>query len=85
MLAFFIGCPYSELLGVSGLISGKNKLLLLSFLTTELQACRILAQNDEVMDIDQEEVVTFDVFSHRNNYSSCEKMGKIKNYSVYKL
>ena len=34
----------------------ENRLLLLGFLTSELQACRILGQDDEAMDVDEEEV-----------------------------
>ncbi|CAB3980219.1 FAM98A [Paramuricea clavata] len=48
-------CPYSELLGVTGLNSSENRLLLLGYLTSELQACRILGQDDDAMDVDQEE------------------------------
>lgn len=31
--------------------------MLLGFLTSELQACRILGQEDEAMDVDEEEVL----------------------------
>jgi hypothetical protein len=57
---YALGCPYSELLGVTGLNSSENRLLLLGYLTSELQACRILGQDDDAMDVDQEEVITWD-------------------------
>ncbi|XP_028409716.1 protein FAM98A-like [Dendronephthya gigantea] len=56
------GCPYPELLGVTGLNSSENRLLLLLFLTSELQACKILGQDDEAMDVDEEE--TSPAFEH---------------------
>jgi hypothetical protein len=57
------GCPHSELLGVTGLNLTENRLLLLGFLTSELQACRILGQDDEAMEVDQEEVSNLELCS----------------------
>ena len=55
----YLGCPYSELLGVTALCSVENRLLLLAFLTSELQACRILGEDDEAMEVEQEQVIIF--------------------------
>ncbi|CAH3145636.1 unnamed protein product [Pocillopora meandrina] len=50
-----LGCPHSQLLGVNGLASQANRLLLLDYLTSELQALKMIGgEEEEKMEIDNQ-------------------------------
>jgi len=51
-----LGCPHSHLLGVNGLASPSNRLLLLDYLTSELQALRMTGGEDDAMEIEDQAV-----------------------------
>lgn len=51
-----LGCPHSQLLGVNGLVSPPNRLLLLDYLSSELQAMRMIGGDEDKMEIDEEAV-----------------------------
>ncbi|KAL9952294.1 hypothetical protein ACROYT_G039529 [Oculina patagonica] len=51
-----LGCPHSQLLGVNGLESPSNRLLLLDYLTSELQAARMIGGDEDQMEIDDQAV-----------------------------
>ncbi|XP_073247945.1 protein FAM98A-like [Porites lutea] len=52
-----MGCPHLHLLGVNGLASPANRLLLLDYLTSELQALRMIGgEEDVLMEIEDQAV-----------------------------
>lgn len=51
-----LGCPHSQLLGVHSLVSPSNRLLLLDYLSSELQAIRMTGGDEDKMEIDEEAV-----------------------------
>ncbi|EDO36415.1 predicted protein [Nematostella vectensis] len=50
-----LGCPHAQLMGTNGLANPYHRLLLLDYLTSEVQACRILGGvGAEKMEIDEQ-------------------------------
>ncbi|XP_068729565.1 protein FAM98A-like [Montipora capricornis] len=51
-----MGCPHSHLSGVEGLSTPSNRLLLLDYLTSELQAMRMIGGEEEEMEVEDQSV-----------------------------